>query len=105
MALPWMGVGSFKPAVRVAWTSGAGSPSVLNIIVVDSGLSGSRHNGLLAAVEARGVGETPHGTATAPAGSMETFAPSGGANGAELPCAEAGTTPSISTHMMQPVYR
>jgi hypothetical protein len=57
---------------------------VLNIIVVDSGLSGSRHNGNFAVVEAGMVGETPHGTAAPPVDSMETFGPSGAAKVAEF---------------------
>src|SRR5258706_10434794 len=95
-----MGVGSLRPAARVAWTSGAGKPNVLNIMVVDSGLSGSRHTRPAAAASASLSSETPHGKAAGPEGSTETLISSGTANGAESPRDAEGMVPLMTPTMM-----
>src|SRR5262245_11656848 len=100
MAFAWIGVGSLRPAARVAWTSGAGKPNVLNIIVVDSGLSGSRQTWPTALASAGRASETPHGKGAGPTGSMETLTPLGAANDAESACDAEGMVPLISPAMM-----
>src|SRR5262245_12754982 len=100
MALAWIGVGSLRPAARVAWTSGAGKPNVLNIMVVDSGLSGSRHTWPAAPASASLAMETPHGKAAGPDGSTETLIASGPANDAGSACDAEGMVPLMTPAMM-----